>query len=102
MRFATAIVGSLCWCMVTPALAELGAPSDENEVLPSPPNPASDACASVAAFMIAPQVFVPGDEKDLPGWIQACNAHPDPSMCRDTIKIIMENQREVPPGLKCD
>jgi hypothetical protein len=103
MRFALAIViSSLCLSSAIPVSAESGAPIDENEIAPVGPNPASDACASAAAFIIAPQVFLAGDEKYLPQWIQICNAHPDASMCRDTIKIISENQKAVPPELKCE
>ncbi len=74
---------------------------DESDPGPVAPNPASDACASAAAFIIAPEVFLEGDEKDLPEWIQICNAHPDASMCRDTIKLISDNRKAVPPELKC-
>jgi hypothetical protein len=101
MRFAAAVlIGSLCFSSVVPIHAESAAPIDES-VGPVPPNPASDACASAAAFLIAPQVFQDGDEKDLPEWIRVCNAHPDASMCRDTIKLISDNHKVVPPELKC-
>jgi hypothetical protein len=101
MRFVLAIISLACVSSLSPALAERISTDDDTEVQPVPPNPASDACASVAAFTIAPQVFQPGDEKDLPQWIQACNAHPDASMCRDTIRLINANRKEVPPGLDC-
>lgn len=102
MRSALAIIAAACVSLLSPALAQGVSAGDETEVQPVPPNPASDACASVAAFTIAPQVFQPGDEKDLPQWIQACNAHPDASMCRDTISLINANHKEVPPGLTCE
>lgn len=101
MRFALAIIAAAWTSLLSPALAERILADDETEVQPVPPNPASDACASIAAFTIAPQVFSPGDEKDLPQWIQACNAHPDASMCRDTIRLINANRKEVPAGLDC-
>jgi hypothetical protein len=103
MRSAlTILTVALCLSSAMPARAAPGNPIDETEVAPSDPNPSSDACASAAAIIIAPQVFLAGDEKNLPEWIKVCNAHPDRSMCRDTIKIISENQRQVPPELKCE
>jgi hypothetical protein len=103
MRSAWAILTlALCLASVMPARAAPGTSIDETEVAPADPNPSSDACASAAAIIIAPQVFLEGDDKNLPEWIRICNVHPDRSMCRETIKIISENQRQVPPELKCE
>jgi hypothetical protein len=43
-----------------------------------------------------------GRVKNLPEWIATCNAHPDKNMCEETIKIISDNQKQVPPELKCE
>jgi hypothetical protein len=103
MRSALAILTvALCLASAMPARAAQGNPTDETEVAPAEPNPSSDACASAAAIIIAPQVFLEGDDKELPGWIKVCNAHPDRSLCRETMKIISENQKQVPPGLTCE
>lgn len=103
MRSARAIlIVALCLASAMPARAAPGTPTDETEVAPAGPNPFSDACASAAAIIIAPQVFLEGDDKSLPEWIKVCNAHPDRSMCRETIKIISENQKQVPRELKCE
>ncbi len=97
MRLALAIVTVASCLSGTPVRAEL------DETPAANPNEASnDACASAAAFIIAPQVFLAEDEKNLPGWIRLCNANADQNMCKDTIRIISENQRDVPPELKCD
>ncbi|MGD0845987.1 hypothetical protein [Bradyrhizobium sp.] len=102
MRSAwTILTVALCLYSVS-ARAAPETPIDEAEVAPADPNPSSDACASAAAIIIAPQVFLEGDDKNLPEWIKVCNAHPDRSLCRETIKIISENQKQVPPGLTCE
>jgi hypothetical protein len=66
------------------------------------PDASNDACASTAAFLIAPQVFLEGDIKNLPDWIASCNANPDRTMCKETIKIISDSQKQVPSELKCE
>jgi hypothetical protein len=97
MRLALAIIAVASCLSAMPVRAEL------NETPAVSPNEASnDACASAAAFIIAPQVFLAADEKDLPGWIKLCNANADQNMCKETRKIISENQKDVPPELKCE
>jgi hypothetical protein len=97
MRLALAIIAVALCLSARPLRAEL------NETPAVNPNEASnDACASAAAFIIAPQVFLAEDEKNLPEWIRLCNGNADQNMCKETIRIISENQRDVPPELKCD
>jgi hypothetical protein len=97
MRLASAIMAVALCLSAMPVRAELNETPEVN------PNEASnDACASAAAFIIAPQVFLAEDEKKLPEWIRLCNANADQDMCKQTIRIISENQKNVPPELKCD
>jgi hypothetical protein len=94
----TNLIFASCLSAAVPASAEPGTDKSQDVTLAA----SNDACASTAAFLIAPQVFLEGDMKNLPDWIATCNANPDKTMCNETIKIISDYQKQVPPELKCE
>lgn len=60
------------------------------------------ALYDIACMMVSSAAMVGAKGKEVPGYIEQCNAHPKVSVCRDTVSDIQKVKgKVVPPNLKC-